>query len=1303
MEKSANRSSAPKATTNDRAPGLMEQAPAVGLLSNGRYSVMVTDAGAGWSKLRDLDVTRWREDATRDCWGQFCFVRDLADNTLWSIGKQPVFRPANTYEYAFHGDRAEFGCRAEDIDIAWKVCVAADADAEVRALTVTNHGKRERSLELTSYSEVCLNNRRADRAHPAFAKLFVETRYDDATGALFARRRPRAADEKPIWAVHVSSSSQQDRSAIEYETDRLRFLGRGRTAANPTVFDAGAALSKTTGPVLDPIFCLRRTVHLEPGATQRVAFVTGAADDQPAVEAIAERYSRIDAVDRTFSDALENYQTERHDLRLTPEKISLFNKLAGSIAFANPAMRQMSRIKKDGLDRGDLWSHGISGDIPIALVSIDNDGDEALIREAITGHGFASRRGLRFDLVLFDKRGSSSAKRLIKKLQAGPEGEVLGKPGGIFVLYAATAPAEHVDTIAAVANIVLSTRSGSLADQLGRQRSAASLPPEIPASRPSKAPTEPAAASVKDLLYWNGFGGFTHDGREYVVVVNCVDAQAPALPPAPWTNVIANPSFGCLTTEAGLGYTWSDNSQMNRLTPWSNDPVSDTPGEVIYLRDEETGEVWTPTPLPLGHPAVVTVRHGQGYSIYESSSRHLRQKLTVHVPPGDPVKIMRLELTNDGTRNRHLSATYFAEWALGTQREDAAMQIACERDAESGAIVARNAWAGDFAGEVAFAAASQPASSATSDRAEFLGKYGSVFRPEALERTGLAGRFGALQDPCAALMEDVSLAPGESREIIFVLGEAADLDQVRRLVRDHARPEGARQTFAAISSRWEDILNAVQVSTPDVGLNLMMNRWLPYQVLACRVWARTGNYQSGGAYGFRDQLQDVMAFVHSAPGETRSHILRAAARQFREGDVQHWWHPPSGIGVRTRITDDLYFLPFVVHHYVSVTGDVQLLDEQVPFIESPVLKKDQDEDFNQPKTSEEMGTVYDHCVRALEQGFRLGSHGLPLMGTGDWNDGMNKVGAEGKGESVWNGWFFVTVLNSFAEIAASRGDESRAAWCRERAASLRTALEANAWDGAWYRRAYFDNGTPLGSSRNDECQIDAIPQAWAVISCQADRDRASKAMSSVYERLVHEKDKLIALFDPPFDKGSLSPGYIKGYVPGIRENGGQYTHAATWVVWAAALLGDGDRAFKLWNLINPISHGATREQVERYKVEPYVVCADVYGAPPHTGRGGWTWYTGSASWLYRAALEAILGLRRRDRTLRFEPCIPASWPGYELNYKYGSATYRIRFDNSKRVGRGMLSVTMDGTVSADGSIGLSADGLTHDVRVAIGQ
>ncbi|KQV32700.1 glycosyl transferase [Rhizobium sp. Root1203] len=1272
---------------------------AIALLSNDRYSVLATAAGTGYATWQDLDVTRWREDRTRDCWGQFCYVRDLSGNDLWSIGRQPRPRPGHVYQHAFFGDRAEFRCHAGDIEILWKICVATDVDAEVRMLSVTNHGTGERILELTSYAEVCLNNRRADMAHPAFAKLFVETRFDEATGALFARRRPRASGEKATWAVHVSSSDLPQPQELQYETDRLRFLGRGRTTASPAIFDEGAPLSGTTGPVLDPVFCLRRVVRLSPGGEARLAFVTGAADDQSTVDGIARRYANIDAAERAFLAASERYETELRTLGLKPDEVSLFNRLAGSVLFANPAMRQATALPTERLDRAALWAQGISGDLPIALVRTNGDRDHTLVRQVTTGYDFARRRGLRFDLVLLEEGGAASVRRLTGKLRSGPYGEMISKPGGIFVL---STEGDHLATIVAAARVVLLGSGGDLGEQLKRPFPTLPPLPSTLTARPNKQPAAPPPEPAEKLLYWNELGGFTSDGREYVVLVDAAKPRAPALPPAPWTNVIANPEFGCLTTEAGLGYTWSQNSQMNRLTPWSNDPIADMPGEVLYLRDEETGDIWTPTPLPIGPGAAVTVRHGQGYSRYIGHSRHLNQELTISVPLNDPVKIIRLRLTNDDVRARHVTATYFAEWVLGTHREDAATRIVCSRDTRSGAIVARNPWGGDFAGKLAFAAASEPPRSATSDRTEFLGNYGSVCQPAAMLRTDLAERFGPMLDPCAALMVDISLSPGESREVVFVLGEAIDLGEVHRLVHEHADPERAVSSLSAVSRQWDDILNSIQVSTPDPGLDLMMNRWLLYQVLACRVWARTSNYQSGGAYGFRDQLQDVMALVYSRPSETRSHILRSAARQFEEGDVQHWWHPPSGIGVRTRITDDLYFLPLVVHHYVSTTGDVQLLDEMVPFITSPVLKDGQEEDFNQPATSEQFGSVYEHCVRALEHGYRLGRHGLPLMGTGDWNDGMNKVGAEGKGESVWNGWFFLTVLKSFAEISSSRGDQNRTAWCRDRVEALRKAIEANAWDGGWYRRAYFDDGTPLGSSLNDECQIDALPQAWAVISGEADAKRAAQAMRAVHERLVLPADKMIKLFDPPFDKGVLQPGYIKGYVPGIRENGGQYTHAATWVVWATALQGDGDLALKLWNLINPICHGATKDQIERYKVEPYVVCADVYGAAPHTGRGGWAWYTGSASWFYRVALEAILGFHRQGAFLRFAPCVPTGWPAYEITYRHGSATYRIRFDNSKGIGRGVYSVTLDGEPVPNASVPLVEDGRLHDVHVGIG-
>jgi cellobiose phosphorylase len=1285
-----------------RAPSLFDAAasPSVALLSNNQYNVMITAAGAGYSTWRGLDVTRWREDATRDCWGQFCYIRDLTDDRIWSVGYQPLCRSADEYEVEFHPDRAEFRRRDGDIETRWAVCVAAEADCELRAVTVVNRSGRPREVELTSFAEVCLNHRRADHAHPAFAKLFLEAEFDATSGALLVRRRPRGVDEKPVWAIHFLAPYITGPVAMEYETDRVRFLGRGRTSANPVAVDSGVRLSQTTGPVLDPVFSLRRRVRLDPGASARVVFATGAADTRTAAIAIAEQFRDPEAIDRAFENAEIRCSDELREMSLTPEDVALFNRLAGSVVFTNAQLRQPDAVAENRLGQPGLWPHSISGDLPIVLVNVADAGDEALVRQLLQWHAYTRRRGLQVDLVILDQRAGEAVEQLRTELQTDVAMEILGKPGGIFLLDAANVPADDAVLLAAAARVVLGGGSRSLAAQLDRTSAAAPLPPRLSRGSIRAEPSAQPAKQPDGLSFWNGVGGFTHDGREYVIVVDGTAPGGSALPPAPWTNVLANPEFGCLVTEAGLGYSWSGNSQMNRLTPWSNDPTADSPGEVIYLRDEETGEAWTPTPLPRGPHAAVTVRHGQGYTRYTHISQNLDQDVLVLVPRGDPVKLVYLTVKNVGERPRNLSATFYGEWVLGTVRENAPLQVVCDHDPKTGAVLARNAWAGDFAKGIAFLAADPRPHSMTADRTEFLGRHGSVSAPAALGRIGLSGRIGPALDPCGALMTKIALAPGETREIAFILGQAESVKEIRRLVSAYAGR--AKEVLVEVQRQWAHMLGAVRVTTPDPGLNIMVNRWLLYQVLACRVWARSAFYQSGGAYGFRDQLQDVMALVNCAPEEARAQILRAAARQFEEGDVQHWWHPPSGVGVRTRITDDLYFLPLVVHHYVSTTGDTGLLDEVVPFIKSAVLREGQEEDFSRPSVSEQTGTVYEHCLRALEHGYRLGSHGLPLMGTGDWNDGMNKVGAHGEGESVWNGWFFVTVLNSFAKLADQRGHTIDAGSCRQRAENLRAALEANAWDGAWYLRAYFDDGTPLGSAKNDECQIDAIPQAWAVISGVANETRAQSAMGAVGRRLVRVADKLIQLFDPPFDKGALQPGYIKGYVPGIRENGGQYTHAATWVVLAAALQGRGDLALTLWNVINPIYHATTRAEVDHYKVEPYVVCADVYGAPPHTGRGGWTWYTGSASWLYRVALEAILGFRREGDTLRFEPCIPPSWPGFEMIYRHHSATYRIRTDNSAGTGRGVRWIELDGQRVPNGTVPLLDDEKTHEVAVHLG-
>jgi cyclic beta-1,2-glucan synthetase len=968
-------------------------------------------------------------------------------------------------------------------------------------------------------------------------------------------------------------------------------------------------------------------------------------------------------------------------------------------------LRSRESVARNRLGQSGLWPHAISGDLPIILVRIGTERNLELLRQILLAHAYWRGCGLVADLVLLhdDGTGDELRRQLQDLVHNAAAADMVDRPGGVFIRDASRMSAGDATLLEAAARVVLRGSDGPLAAQIGRAEVSAPLPHPLRITRdPEKAACPDSPAPAEMLLFNNGLGGFTPDGGEYVIKL-----AAGERPPAPWTNVLANAAFGCLITEAGSGYTWAGNSQINRLTPWSNDPVTDPPGEAVYLRDEETGEFWSPTPGPCGHDATTVIRHGQGYSLFKRTSYNLEQEVLILISPADPVKIVRLRVRNAGRRPRRLSATFYAEWVLGILRDQASLQVVCSADAETGALFATNAWAGDFAGQVAFAAVGPirtdtPPHSFTTDRAEFLGREGSPEAPAALRRSRLSSRAGDLVDPCAALMIPLEVPPGEEAEIVFLLGQAGTPEAARRLIRTYAAPGRVQTTLEEVRALWDRILGAIQVRTPDPALDLMLNRWLVYQALACRMWGRSAFYQSGGAFGFRDQLQDAMAIVYGAPEEARTQILRAAARQFEEGDVQHWWHPPAGRGVRTRISDDLVFLPFVVEHYVGITADASVLDEQVPFLHAPVLRPDQEEDCGLPEISPNHGSVYEHCERALEYALKLGSHGLPLMGTGDWNDGMNKVGAKRKGESVWNGWFMLATLRKFAGLAERRGDSARAGWCRDRAEALRVALEKHAWDGQWYRRAYFDDGSPLGSATNDECKIDSIAQSWAVISGGGDSERARQAMAAVEEHLVRNSDSLILLFTPPFERGRLEPGYIKGYVPGIRENGGQYTHAATWVVLATALLGQGQRAAELFNLLNPIRHTASPEGLQRYKVEPYVVCADVYGAPPHTGRGGWTWYTGSASWLYRVGLEAILGFRLRGTRLELNPCIPPGWSGYEITYRHRSAAYRLVIDNSAGSGHGVRSVSIDGRAMPDRVIELVDDGRQHDVQVALG-
>jgi cyclic beta-1,2-glucan synthetase len=1287
-----------------RFASMSDPLPRTHLLSNGRYAVMITAAGGGYSHWGGIAVTRWREDVTRDHWGTFVFLRDTLGGEVWSVGHQPSGVEADSYHATFVEDRAEIRRRDGGLHTALEVLVSPEDDAEIRRVTITNLGSGPRDLEVTSYAELVLAPARADLAHPAFSSLFVQTEAVAELDTLLATRRPRAPEEAEIWAAHVVAVDGPSVGGAQHETDRARFLGRGRGIRTPIALYEGRPLSNTTGAVLDPIFSLRRRVRLAPGGSARVLFSTLVAPTRAAALATADKYRDPATFERIATLAWTQAQVQLHHLAVTAEEAHLFQHVANRVLYADPRMRgPAAAVARNRLGPAGLWPHRISGDLPIVLLRIDEVADREIVRQALRAHEYWRTKGLAVDLVILNEEPQSYRDELqhaLEGLVRAGRPSLGGASGSVFVLRADLLSSAERDCLFAAARVLLLSRQGTLAEQVARaerpavprRRDRRTPPPE--SVGPEPVPPQPPRE------FDNGLGGFVGDGREYLIGLGTGQWT-----PAPWINVVANERLGFHASESGAGYTWAANSRENQLTPWSNDPVSDPPGETIYVRDEESGRLWGPTPLPIREEAwPYQCRHGQGYSRFSHRSHGIELDLLQYVPLEDPVKISRLRLVNHSGRPRRLSVTAYVEWVLGASRAITAPFVVTEICPHTGALLARNAWTFDFPGRVAFLDLAGAQTTWTADRLELLGRHGTPDHPEALERgERLSGRVGAGLDPCGALQATVAVAAGGEAEVVILLGQGESDAEARALV-ERYRTTSLDDVLRAVTTRWDDLLAAVQVKTPDRSLDLMLNRWLLYQALSCRVWGRAGFYQAGGAYGFRDQLQDVMALTVAARDVARAHLLRAAARQFPEGDVQHWWHPPSGRGVRTRISDDLVWLPCATAHYVDVTGDDTVLDQPAPFLEGPRLADGQLEAYFEPGVSAERASLFEHCARALDRSLAVGAHGLPLIGTGDWNDGMNRVGPEGRGESVWLGWFLHATLARWAELARVRGESARAqAWSRH-AEALRTALDTHGWDGDWYRRAFFDDGTPLGSAENAECRIDSIAQSWAVLSGAAPPERAARAMEAVEEYLVRREQAIVLIFTPPFVRPRRDPGYVRAYPPGIRENGGQYTHAAIWAIMAFAALGDGDRAGELFSILNPINHASTRAGVYRYRVEPYVVPADVYAETPHTGRGGWTWYTGSAGWMYRAGIEWLLGFRLRGASLVIDPCIPRAWRRFSVTFRYHSARYEIDVDNPSGVTRGVARVEVDGapvTLAPDG-LRLTDDARAHRVRVWLG-
>jgi len=1282
------------------------------LLSNGRYGLMVTNSGGGYSQWGSQELTRWRSDPTCDSQGTFCYIHEADPDRVWSSTWHPVGGEVEGYSVDFALDRALFRRVDNEIHTEMEVVVSPEDDVEVRRITLVNRSARPRCLNLTSYVELAMAPHNADRQHPAFNKLFIQTEALPEQQVLLAYRRPRSANEPPLYVAHCLTLQQSDQSDksdksdeknFQFETDRGRFIGRGRTLANP--MGAEQALGNNQGFVLDPMLGLRRTLNLEPGQRTQVSLVLAAGESREQVLLLMDKYSDPFATERAMDFAWNSAQQQLQLLRIQPDEARRFQQLASHLLFPNQLLRAPAeRLADNRKGQAGLWPYAISGDMPITLITIGETRDISLVRQMLQAHTYWRMHGFSTDLVILNEEAGGYERplqeRLEQLIQVHSLSVAADRAGGVFLKSASQIPEADLILLKAAASIVLVAARGTLPQQLG-------VPVEAPELQDAlirkRAPREPSAPlPFMELNYFNSLGGFTPDGREYAIYLGPNTST-----PAPWVNVIANPTFGTMVSETGSGFTWYGNSQRNRLTGWSNDPVLDPESEALYIRDEENGVFWSPTAGPIREKTAYRARHGAGYTVFEHNSNAIEQELTVFVPVdengGEPIKLQRLRLTNASSRRRRLSVTYYVELTLGENRETSQMHVMTTWDDEAQALLAHNRYHPEYGDRVAFVAITHQTDSYSGDRAAFIGRNRSLANPVAMESIRLSKRTGAGLDPCGVVRVVMEMAPGEQRDITCMLGQAGSVAQARELVRNFREDRAFEDAFDRTRAWWDSLLGTIEVHTPELAADLLINRWLQYQSLSCRIWGRSAFYQSGGAFGFRDQLQDVMAFLYARPELAREQILLAASRQFKEGDVQHWWHPPSGAGIRSRISDDLLWLPYVVAHYVRTTGDVDILRVEVPFLTAPQLADEQHELFSTPEVTFERATLFDHCQRAVGRGLTIGPHGLPLMGTGDWNDGMNLVGAGGKGESVWLAWFLCELLQGMSELSdLLHQPELSTTYQADRYALIQRA-ELAGWDGEWYLRGTFDDGSPLGSRHNTEARIDSLPQSWAWLSGAADPERADQALESAWQHLVRQDEGLVLLFEPPFDTSEPSPGYIKGYPPGVRENGGQYTHAALWMAMACARKGDGERAVQLLRTLNPIEHARDAEAVWHYGVEPYVVAADIYRLPGRIGQGGWSWYTGSAAWMYRAWVEEVLGLQVRAGQMRVNPVIPATWPGFSLTYRHGETVYAIQVENPDGFERGVAWVEMDGQVVAGGVIALERSLVKHQIRVRMGE
>ncbi|MGE4429995.1 MAG: glucoamylase family protein [Sphingobium sp.] len=1292
-------------------PEQRQGAPAWHVLGNGRLSTRIRTDGAGGLTWHQHALTRI--DAADHEAGYWLYLRDRDDGRIWSATGGPFPPDAGMRQSVFHADQAEFHHRVHGISATTTVSIAHGDDLEIRRVALVNEDAHPRTIDITSYAEVVLAPPLDAARHPAFSKMFVGAEALPGHDGLIFTRRPRSPSERSPILLHRVIGDDEGMTLHGVEGDRRAFLGRHGAAADPAMMRQ-EALSGSQGWTLDPIFALRAQITLPPHGRREIAFLTIAAGSRQSALDIAERYATLPALDWAMSDAAAAAAREMHAIGLAPAQVPQAQELLSALLAARATPRAGGAHP---YGRGDIWALGISGDNPILVVRTGDGERTTILRFLLCAHALWRQRGLPVDLVITHEGTSGYIEpvreRILTVLRETGTQDRLGINGGIHLVGIGPSDADRAALLDRIARLILDENDGDLREQLFR-----SEPPPVhtprfapvefdsvgsdPAAGAAPAPSPTPLPRPEGLAFDNGRGGFAPDDGSYVIHLEPGETT-----PAPWSNVLANEAFGTIVTEAGLGFSWAVNSGENRLTPWFNDPVRDPQGERLYLRDEDNARLWTPTPLPAGGDSACRIQHGIGHTLWQRQGDGLEQELLAFVPAtDDPVKLVRLRLRNLTSRARRITATYYAEWMLGAVHGEQAPLRTSVYEPAIHAILATNPWTDEFRDQVGFLTSTLPPHSLTTSCRDFHGITADPARPEGLLNWDLGNRPRAAGDDCcAAIQVHLDVPAGGTAEAVFILGQGKNTEDAKALARRWQDAALVEQALQDCRTGWETRLGATVVNTPDPAFDLMVNRWLPYQSTSARVRARAGFYQAGGAFGFRDQLQDVLALLFADPAAVRRHILIAAAHQFEEGDVLHWWHPPSDRGVRTRCSDDLLWLPYATASYVEATGDTGILTEEVPFLSAPPLGPEEHDRYARFDGTDYTQPLFVHCERALDHAYQLGAHGLPLIGTGDWNDGMDRVGSRGRGESIWLAWFYITTIKGFVGLCARQGQphEVMERW-KARADGLAAAVERSGWDGDWYLRAFDDEGRAWGTAQEQECRIDSIAQSWSILSSAGDPDRTRRALASARHHLVRGDDRLVRLLDPPFDRTPREPGYIKAYPPGIRENGGQYTHAAAWLAIACARSGDGDGAKALFDRINPICHAATPQDAALYRTEPYVVAADISGVAPHLGQGGWTWYTGAAAWTWRLAVEEILGLRLADGKLRLSPCLPKDWPMVEAMVRQPTGSLRIVIRNDHGLGSGPFMIRVNGEIrDDDDGIAFPDDGSTHEVEAHIGK